>query len=134
MAIKRLNFLDLRTAASAPDDTAPDLTFAELVEAHETVLPHKQLGPRLRKWVQAFGSLVAWSITTAQLAKAAQEMVRQGYSGGSANRDIGAIGQVYLWASKKRRIAPAGFRSPTIGVPRFAEPIRKVFISDSELK
>ena len=126
--------LDLRGAAEAQDDTDLALTFKDLVRAHELANPEKLVGPRLVKWVEAFGDLNAWEITAAQLTKASREMVRKGYAGSTTNRDIGAIGQVYLWAIKRRRIAPAGFVSPTLSIPRHAESVRRVFISDAELK
>lgn len=133
MAPPRAHRLDLRAAAEIADETALDITFSELVKAHELTHPEKQLGPRLLKWVAAFGDLNAWAITPAQLHKASREMVRQGYVGGTANRDIGAIGQVYAWAVKRQRIAPSGFVSPTLSIPRHAETIRRVYISDDEL-
>ena len=134
MTPKRLGSLNLRSAADKPDETCVDLTFAELVQAHELAHPEKAIGPRLKKWVEAFSGLNAWALTPAQIHKASREMVKQGYTGASANRDVGALGQVYLWAIKKRRIAPAGFASPTLSVPRHPETIRKVTLSAEELQ
>ena len=40
---------------------------------------------------------------------------------------------MYRWA-KKRRLSPRGFRSPTLGVPRFEESIRRVHIQVADLE
>ena len=122
----------LRNAASVPDATDFNLTFAELVESYTTANPDKLLGPRLKKWVQAFGDLGAWDLTASQVSKAANELIRQGYKPGTVNREVSSLGMVYLWA-KKRHITPPGFTAPSKGVPRQAEDIRRVYVTDEEM-
>lgn len=88
---------------------------------------------RLRKWVEAFGSLSAWAITSEQLETAAQAMREHGYAGATVNRDLSTLGSLYRWA-KQRRLSPRGFRSPTLGVQRFEERIRRVHIDAADLE
>lgn len=88
---------------------------------------------RLRKWVEAFGQLSAWLITPEQLETAAQAMREHGYAGATVNRDLSTLGSMYRWA-KQRRLSPRGFRSPTLGVQRFEERIRRVHIDDADLE
>jgi integrase len=109
-----------------------ELTFAELTRAF--CLAHfDESDLRLRKWVEAFGHLSAWALTTEQLESAGQAMREHGYAGSTVNRDFGTIGSVYRWA-KKRRLAPRGFRSPTLGMQRFEENIRRVHIEAVDLE
>jgi integrase len=83
--------------------------------------------------VEAFGQQSAWLITSEQLETAAQAMREHGYAGATVNRDLSTLGSMYRWA-KKRRLSPRGFRSPTLGVPRFEESIRRVHIEASDLE
>jgi site-specific recombinase XerD len=109
-----------------------ELTFEELVRSYCAVhIDESDL--RLRKWVDAFGSLNAWSITTEQLEAAGQAMHSHGYKGSTINRDYGSVGSLYRWA-KKRRLAPRGFKSPTLGMQRFEENIRRVHIEAADLE
>lgn len=117
---------------AATTSEGSELTFAELVKAYCAVhMDESDL--RLRKWVQAFGERSAWSITTEQLEVAGQAMHQHGYKGSSINRDYGSIGSLYRWA-KKRRLAPRGFKSPTLGMQRFEEGIRRVHIEAADLE
>ncbi len=60
-------------------------------------------------------------------------MVDQGYAPSTANRNLGTLGSMFLWIIKLRR-APAGFVSPTLGVQRFEEPVRRVFIDPEAIQ
>jgi integrase len=60
-------------------------------------------------------------------------MVEAGYKPSSSNRDLSTLGTIYRWA-KDQRLAPRGFRSPTLGVRRFNEGIRRVEIANDELE
>jgi integrase len=60
-------------------------------------------------------------------------MREHGYAGATANRDLPTLGSMYRWA-KKRRLSPRGFRSPTLGVQRFEESIRRVHIEAADLE
>jgi integrase len=109
-----------------------ELTLAELARAFCSAQADES-DLRLRKWVQAFGPHSAWGITCEQLEAAAQAMREHGYAGSTANRDLSTLGSMYRWA-KKRRLSPRGFRSPTLGVPRFEESIRRVHIEAADLE
>lgn len=124
--------IDLAAAlASVEEQPARELTLAELVRAYSlTALDGTDV--RLRKWVAAFGSQSAWGITSEQLETAAHAMLEHGYKPSASNRDLSSLGSVYRWA-KAKRLAPRGFRSPTLGVVRFEEAIRRVEISSEQL-
>lgn len=114
------------------DQPAQEMTFSELCDAFSAV-KQDQTDLRLRKWTEAFGNQSAWSVTTQQIADAHEAMITLGkYSPATANRDLSAIGSVYKWAQKKR-IAPRGFVSPTLGVPRAPEKARVVNITDEQI-
>ena len=51
----------------------------------------------------------------------------------TANRDLSSLGSCYRWA-KERRLTPRGFKSPTVGVRRFDEGIRRVHIDPEQLQ
>ena len=125
--------LNLAAAVRAmADQSAAELTLKELVTACALArLDGCDL--RLRKWTEAFGAESAWSITSEQLSVAAQAMLDAGYKPASANRDLSSLGTVYRWAIQ-RRLTPRGFRSPTLGVARFNEGIRRVEVSEAELQ
>lgn len=125
--------LDLAAAVSAAAAHAGvELTFAELARAFAAAaLDETDL--RVRKWLPAFGHLSAWAITSEQLELAAHAMGEHGYAGATVNRDISSIGSLYRWA-KQRRLCPKGFRSPSLGVTRFEERIRRVHIEAADLE
>jgi integrase len=124
--------IDLRQAmAQVSEKVAEDLTFAELVKAYCAV-QFDGADLRMKKWVEAFGSESAWAITTRQLAIAAEAMLQSGlYKPSSINRDTSTIGTIYKWAIR-RHVAPTGFVSPTLGLQRYEESIRRVELKDTE--
>lgn len=125
--------IDLAAAvAASAEHSAQQLTLAELVRSHATAALDGS-DTRLRKWLTAFGSQSAWAVEAEQLEAAAQAMLEHGYSPAAVNRDLSALGSVYRWA-KSKRLTPRGFRSPTLGVSRFEEPIRRVDISAQQLE
>ncbi|MGF6445356.1 tyrosine-type recombinase/integrase [Paraburkholderia youngii] len=125
--------IDLRAAmARVGEHQAADMTFRELVDAYCAV-QFDGADLRLRKWTEAFGVLSAWSLTTRNISFAAEAMLQSGiYKASTVNRDTSTIGTVYKWAIR-RHLAPAGFVSPTLGLMRFEETIRRVEISDREV-
>jgi integrase len=125
--------IDLAAAlAAVAEQPSADLTLAELVRGASVALCDGS-ETRLRKWVEAYGTTSAWSLTSEQLQVAAQAMRDHGYSPAAVNRDLSALGSVYRWAREKR-LAPRGFRSPTLGVQRYEEPIRRVQIDAPQLE
>lgn len=125
--------IDLAHAvASAETRQAVDLTLSELVRAYCSVKTDGN-DLRLKKWTDAFGHESAWSITSERLELSAEAMLNHGYAPATANRDLSALGSVYKWA-KQRRLAPPGFKSPTLGVRRFEEPIRRVHVDKGDLE
>jgi integrase len=86
----------------------------------------------LRKWIVAYGEVSAWLLSSEQIEAAAQAMIDHGYSPSTVNRDIGTIGSVYKWA-KIKRLCPRGFRSPSLGVRRYEEKIRRVHVEPEQL-
>ncbi|WP_305073453.1 tyrosine-type recombinase/integrase [Propionivibrio sp.] len=125
--------VDLRQAmAQVAQHVATDMTFRELVAAYCAV-QFDGADLRLRKWVDCFGDESAWSITADQVALAAEALRQSGYyRPASINRDTSHIGTIYRWA-KQKRMAPRGFVSPTLGVVRYDEAIRRVEISAAEI-
>lgn len=108
------------------------LNFSELVSAYDAA-KCESVGQRLKKWCEVFGEISAWEVSSDQLTEMMRAMVEDcGYAVASANRDLSAIGSVYRWAIE-RRICQRGFRSPTLGVRRFDEPVRRVYATDNEL-
>lgn len=125
--------VDLAAAVRAVVDYEPQaLTLEELLRAYDAQHCAAE-SFRLRKWLPAFGQMSAWEITSDQLSAATQAMVDAGFRPSSPNRDLSALGTVYRWAIQ-RRLAPRGFRSPTIGAKRFKEDIRRVYVSDEEVE
>lgn len=126
--------LDLGAAVRAmADHKAADLTLSELVKAC-AVARLDACDLRLRKWMSAFGDVSAWAITSEQLEAAAHVLsVKYEYKPATVNRDLSSLGTVYRWA-RKHRLSPRGFRSPTLGVSRFGEDIRRVEVRDDELE
>ncbi|MFD0666108.1 tyrosine-type recombinase/integrase [Ramlibacter sp. MAHUQ-53] len=111
---------------------AAQLSLAELLNAYNVARGGEDL-LRLRKWIDAFGTRSAWSITAEELEAAAQAMIEHGYAPATANRDLSALGSAYRWARTKR-LTPRGFKSPTLGVRRFEEPVRRVHIKAEDLE
>jgi integrase len=127
--IKAINLAE--AVKAAPQEHGSQLTFAELARAHAiTVCDGSDL--RLRKWLDAYGRVSAWLLTSEQIEAAAQAMIDHGYSPSTVNRDIGTIGSVYKWA-KIKRLCPRGFRSPSLGVRRYEEKIRRVHVEREQL-
>jgi len=115
--IKGINLAE--AVKAAPQESGSQLTFAELANAHAVaVCDGSDL--RLRKWLDAYGTVSAWLLSSEQIEAAAQAMIDHGYSPSTVNRDIGTIGSVYKWA-KIKRLCPRGFRSPSLGVRRYEE-------------
>ena len=110
------------------------LSFGELLGAYCARPKGAEDELRLRKWVEAFGHLSAWEITSAQLATAAQAMLESGrYKPSSINRDMGGIGSAYKWIIRERS-APAGFASPTVSVHRFEEKPRVMLVTPEQIQ
>lgn len=125
--------LDLAAAViAAGHHEGAELTFSELARAF-CAAHMDESDLRLRKWIDAFGALSAWALTTEQIEVAAAAMHAHGYAGATVNRDVSSLGSVYRWA-KARRLSPRGFRSPTLGVKRFEERIRRVHIEAADLE
>ena len=125
--------LDLTAALHACDAHEPtSLTLNELVRAYDARHCKAEL-MRLKKWLNALGSVSAWEVTRDQLAICAKAMVDQGYKPSSPNRDLSALGTVYKWAIAER-LSPRGFESPTRGIKRFREGIRRVYVTPQEVQ
>ncbi|NDH58543.1 MAG: hypothetical protein EBX60_09900, partial [Betaproteobacteria bacterium] len=125
--------LDLTAALHACDAHEPtSLTLNELVRAYDARHCKAEL-MRLKKWLYALGSVSAWEVTRDQLAICAKAMVDQGYKPSSPNRDLSALGTVYKWAIAER-LSPRGFESPTRGIKRFREGIRRVYVTPQEVQ
>lgn len=124
--------IDLAAAAAAVQHQLPaTLTVAELVAGFTARNPC-DYDWRLRKWVQAFGQLSAWELTSEALEAAAEAMVGAGYKPSTVNRDLSALGTCYKWA-RKLRLSPRGFRSPTLAIRRYDEGIRRVEVSAEQI-
>lgn len=127
---------DLSAAMQLVASTSTEVeetTFGELLRAYGSLQSSVRDATRLRKWVESdLARLSAWEVTTAQLKTAAAAMINGGYKGSSVNRDINAIGSAYI-SIIKRGAAPKDFISPTKGVPRFTEAIRRVQVDAATL-
>jgi len=125
--------IDLRQAmAQVSEHIAAEMTLAELAKAYCAV-QFDGADLRLRKWIDCFGNESAWAIATRQISLAAEAMMQSGlYKASTINRDTSTLGTIYKWAIR-RHLAPVGFVSPTIGLQRYAEAIRRVEISDAEV-
>lgn len=127
-----LRSIDLALAAqSVAQQPGQELTLGELVRAFG-VTRCDDVELRLKKWLKAFGNRSAWSLTSEELEAAAQAMVEHGYAPATANRDLSALGSVYKWA-RDRRLSPRGFKSPTLSIRRFDEPIRRVHVEREQV-
>jgi len=125
--------IDLAAAVLAANssDSHKELTLSEVVRAY-SVSHCDESDLRLRKWLPAFGDQSAWAITSDALEAAALALREHGYAPASVNRDLSSLGSVYKWA-KSKRLTPRGFRSPTLSIRRFEEPIRRVHIDPADL-
>jgi integrase len=124
--------VDLKAAVSnIAEHVVVEKTFAELVDAYCAVV-YDGADLRMRKWVVALGDLSAWEVKTEQVTAAAKAMVEAGYKVSSVNRDTSQIGTIYRWAIEKN-MPPKGFISPTRGIPRYEEDMRRVEISAAEI-
>ena len=128
--IKGINLAE--AVKAAPQESGSQLTFAELASAHAIAVSDGS-DLRLRKWLAAYGNLSAWQLSSEQIEIAAQAMIDHGYAPSTVNRDIGTIGSLYKWA-KTKRLSPRGFRSPSLGVRRYEEKIRRVHIEKEQLE
>lgn len=124
--------LNLKAAvANIAEHVPTEMTFAELVEAYSaTVYDGADL--RMKKWVEAFGEMSAWEVTTDHITAVAEAMIEGGYKPSTANRDTSQIGTVYRWAITKK-LPPKNFTSPTRAMPRFEEAIRHVEVTPEEI-
>jgi integrase len=126
--------IDLKAALNHQEQTqqvAADLLFTELCRAYSST-HYDGSDLQLRKWIDLFEGRVAWSITSEELDRAGVAMIEHGYAPATVNRNISQIGSLYKWAAR-RRIVPAGFRSPTLGMVRYDEDLRRVELSDEEV-
>lgn len=126
--------IDLRAALNQQEQTqqvAADLLFSELCRAYSST-HYDGSDLQLRKWIDLFEGRLAWSVTSEELDKAGIAMIEHGYSPATVNRNISQIGSLYKWAAR-RRIVPVGFRSPTLGMVRYEEDLRRVELSDEEV-
>lgn len=126
--------IDLRAALSQQQqsqEVAADLLFSELCRAYSST-HYDGSDLQLRKWIDLFEGRLAWSVTSEELDRAGVAMIEHGYSPATVNRNISQIGSLYKWAAR-RRITPVGFRSPTLGMVRYEEDLRRVELSDEEV-
>lgn len=127
------NRIDLAAAlAAVHEQPSAELTLSELFNAF-CAAKCDGSHSRLRKWDAAMGHKSAWAVTPEELQIAAEAMLAQGYAPAAVNRDLSSIGSAYRWARDKR-LCPRAFRSPTLGVPRFEEPIRRVHVDPVRLQ
>ena len=126
--------IDLRAALEASPNTQENhnLTFGELARAY-LATHYNGADMQMRKWLDLLGNRSAWSITAEELARAGIAMLENGYSPSTVNRNLSQIGSIYRWA-KRKMLTPVGFISPTLSQHRYPEPIRRVSLSDSEIK
>ncbi len=125
--------INIAAAISAVADApATQLTVSELVRAYN-VAKCDGSDSRLKKWLDAFGNESAWTLSSESLEAAAQAMLEHGYAPSSANRDLSALGSCYRWA-KSKRLTPRGFKSPTVGVRRYEEKIRRVHVDGDQVE
>jgi integrase len=125
--------LDLRQALVAvPEHRAADITFGELARAYcATTTNGDDL--RLVKFIEAWGDRPAWSIRLEEIDTAVRALQAHGYAASTINRDTSTLGTVYRWA-KERRLAPAGFVSPTLNCLRFPEEPRRVTFTAEQIE
>ncbi len=126
--------IDLRAAleASTPVQVNHHLTFGELARAY-LATHYDGADMQMRKWIDLFGERSAWTITPDELSRAGLAMLENGYSPSTVNRNLSQIGSIYRWA-KRKMLTPVGFISPTLSQHRYPEPIRRVSLSEAEVK
>ena len=126
--------IDLRAAleASPTPQENHNLTFGELARAY-LATHYNGADMQMRKWLDLMGNRSAWSVTPEELARAGVAMLENGYSPSTVNRNLSQIGSIYRWA-KRQMLTPVGFISPTLSQHRYPEPIRRVTLSDAEIK
>ncbi len=126
--------IDLRAALEASPNPQENhsLTFGELARAY-LATHYNGADMQMRKWLDLMGDRSAWSITAEELARAGVAMLENGYSPSTVNRNLSQIGSIYRWA-KRKMLTPIGFISPTLSQHRYPEPIRRVNLSDAEIK
>lgn len=126
--------IDLRAAleASPTPHTNLQLTFGELARAY-LATHYNGADMQMRKWIDLLEGRSAWNITPDELSRAGVVMLENGYSPSTVNRNFSQIGSIYRWA-KRKMLTPNGFISPTISQHRYPEPIRRVCLSDAEVK
>jgi integrase len=126
--------IDLRAAlATSPTKQENhNFTFGELARAY-LATHYNGADMQMRKWLDLLGNRSAWSINAEELARAGVAMIDNGYSPSTVNRNLSQIGSIYRWA-KRKMLTPVGFISPTLSQHRYPEPIRRVSLSDSEIK
>jgi integrase len=127
--------IDLRAALEQQEliqSCNADLLFSELCRAYSCT-HYDGSDLQLRKWIDLFDGRIAWTITPQELDRAGVAMIEHGYSPATVNRNISQIGSLYKWAAR-RRITPTGFRSPTLGMVRYEEQIRRVELSAGEVE
>jgi integrase len=105
------------------------ISFAQLAEQYLACPGDGNDASRLKRWTASFGHLSAWAITSTQIATAAKILVDGGMKPSSVNREISTLGSMYKWIISAKH-CPRGFISPTIGVVRFKEAQRRVFLED----
>ncbi|SDO61813.1 Site-specific recombinase XerD [Ralstonia sp. 25mfcol4.1] len=127
--------INLRAAMAQVTDAADArMTFAELCAAFCAMSDDDSDERRLKKWVEAFGTSPAWELTTRHFSLAAEAMMQSGqYKASTVNRDLSSVGSVFKWA-QRRHLSPIGFVSPTVGIPRYDEAIRRVEVSNKEIE
>jgi integrase len=120
-------------AANKEQPAAAEMTVSDLVRAYSAARCDGS-DSRLKKWCDTFGSISAWELTSGQLQEAARAMLASGQFKPSAiNRDLSALGSAYRWIRDKGN-APRGFKSPTLGVSRFEEAIRRVHVAPEQIE
>jgi site-specific recombinase XerD len=91
--------VDLAAAvAAAVEQPAAPLTVAELVRGFAVTSLNDYDDLRLRKWLDAFGSMSTWAITPEQLDAPAQVLLAAAYKPSTVNRDLSSLGSAYRWA------------------------------------
>lgn len=122
----------IQAAIKAAENHSPaDLTMRELVAAYDAAHPAKAITYHVGGWLEAMGDANAWGIQTDDLKAGVDAMLKAGYSPGYTNRQISALGSAYKWAVDER-MTPRGFHSPTRGVRRKAEAMRRVEFTPEE--
>src|SRR6185369_7005219 len=119
--------LDADLRVTRPREGTP-LTLRELARLYALQVPSR-VNPLhyVGKWLDQFklGELSAWDIQPEQLKTGAKVMKEAGYKISTINRDLSALGSIYIWAIAKE-LTPSGFVSPTMSIKRESGEIRYV--------